>query len=546
MRFGPVEITEAEGCVLAHSTYTSNGRMRKGRRLSAPDIAQLKAAGHSSVIVAKLDPDDVEEDQAAADIASRMAGENVRVAEAFTGRANMFARADGVFDCDRDWLIALNRVDEGLTVATLPPFSRVTSGQIIATVKIIPFALPSSVMDSARALLDDNTSCIRVAAFQPHRAGLVVTQLPGTKSSVLEKRIRAIGDRVVEAGSTIEAQKVVAHNRDAVCAAASELSGLGADPILIFGASAIVDRDDVVPGGVVDAGGTIIHLGMPVDPGNLLLFAKLNGATVIGVPSCASSPKTNGLDWVLERTLSGLTLTRDEITSMAAGGLLMEIPSRPQPRQQSLRNSKDRDPRRAPNVTAVVLASGQSRRMGARNKLLEDFRGKPLVRYAVEAASASTANHVVVVTGYDEEPIRRALEGITITFAHNDRYEAGLATSLVRGISAVPKESDGVLILLGDMPLVAASLIDKMIAAFAPDDGRGICVPIYNGRRGNPVLWSSAYFATLAQLRGDIGARHLLSEYVEDVAEVAVDTDAIFADIDTPEALAELRGASDR
>lgn len=541
MKFGPINIDQAEGAVLAHSANTADGRIKKGRRLSQDDIDKLKRAGFTSIVVARLEANDVDEDSAAAAVAKAIAGPNVRIAEAFTGRANVFATCSGILQVDAERLVALNRIDEGLTVATLTPFARVSTGQMVATIKIIPFALDADVIAKAEGMAAQDGVGIEIAAFRRRRVGLVTTEIAGTKPSLLAKRVKAISDRVESAGSEIAASRIVAHDRDAVRNAVSDMKAQDADPILIFGASAIVDREDVIPGGVVDAGGKIVHLGMPVDPGNLLLLAKLGDRDVIGVPSCASSPKINGLDWVLERKLAGIAVERDEITAMAPGGLLMEIPSRPQPRSKAKIEDSDSAGRHAPKIAAVVLASGQSRRMGARNKLLEAYNGKPLVRHVVEAAMASVADHIVVVTGHEEEQVRGALADLPVTMTRNSNYAEGLASSLVAGIAAVPEDADGAIVLLGDMPLITPGHIDQLIAAFAPHDGRGICVPHHNGRRGNPVVWAAAYFDELQMLRGDSGAKHLIAEHAEDVTEVDVDSDAIFTDIDTPEALAVLR-----
>ncbi|MEM8971780.1 MAG: molybdopterin-binding/glycosyltransferase family 2 protein [Pseudomonadota bacterium] len=543
MKFGPIDIDEAEGAILAHSANTPDGKIKKGRQLSREDIAKLKRANVSTVITACLDADDIREDEAAAAIADAVIGPGVRVAEAFTGRANVFATADGILQVDRDALIALNRIDEGLTVATLPPYERVTAGQMVATIKIIPFAVSQATLSTALEQCQASAPLVSIAHFTSHKVGLVLTDLPGAKASLLDKRIKAISDRIEACGSTVLDKKIIPHERQAVETAAREMHAKGADPILIFGASAIVDREDVIPGGVVDAGGKVVHLGMPVDPGNLLLVAELEDRHVIGVPSCASSPKINGLDWVLERLLADIPVTSDDITAMAPGGLLMEIPTRPQPRAKATAvETTDNAGRYAASISAIVLASGRSTRMGESNKLLEDFKGKPLVRHAVDAAQKSLASNVTVVTGHEEANVREALSGLTVNFTSNPHFADGLATSLAAGIRALPANCDGAIILLGDMPLVSPELINQLIAAFAPHDGRSICVPFNNGRRGNPILWSSAFFSELGSLTGDQGARHLIAKYAEDLVEVDVDTDAIFADVDTPEALAALRG----
>jgi molybdenum cofactor cytidylyltransferase len=198
-----------------------------------------------------------------------------------------------------------------------------------------------------------------------------------------------------------------------------------------------------------------------------------------------------------------------------------------------------------PNIACIVLAAGRSTRMGAANKLLADVGAKPMVRRVVESALASTASPVLVVTGHQADDVRAALAGLEVRFVHNSDYAIGLSSSLKAGIRAVPKSADGALVLLGDMPQITAAHLDRLIAAFAAETGNAIIVPTHAGKRGNPVLWSRAYFAKMLQLEGDVGAKQLLAVHASRVREVDLGTDAIFADVDTPEALAQMRGGSD-
>jgi molybdenum cofactor cytidylyltransferase len=147
----------------------------------------------------------------------------------------------------------------------------------------------------------------------------------------------------------------------------------------------------------------------------------------------------------------------------------------------------------------------------------------------------------VVVTGHQADLVEKALEGLKVKFVRNSDFAGGLASSVKAGIAAVPENADGAVICLGDMPLIDAHLIDRLIEAFAPDRGNLIVVPVADGRRGNPVLWSRRFFKELMTLDGDIGARHLIAKHAEAVAEVPVDGQSAFLDIDTPQALEAAR-----
>jgi len=500
----------------------------------------LQAAGISEIVVARIEPGDVSEDAAAAEIAAAVAGMGVRVDRAFTGRANLFAESAGVLVVDKDAIDRLNQADESITFATLAAYKPVVAGEMIATVKIIPFAVAEKARDAALAAAAAARPLVRVAPYRLRKIGVVSTVLPGLATKVIEKTLKVTEERLMPAGASIVAERRVAHDQAALAKAIEEVLGEGAELVLVFGASAIADRRDVIPAAVTTIGGRVEHFGMPVDPGNLLLIADVRGRPLLGAPGCARSPKENGFDWVLMRLLAGLKVPREAITGMGVGGLLMEIVTRPQPRAEP--------PAVAPRrVAAVVLAAGRSTRMGGPNKLLADIARRPLVRIAAEEALASRAKPVIVVTGHQREQVEKALAGLPVELVHNPDFADGLGTSVRAGIAAVPADADGAIVCLGDMPQVDAGLIDRLIAAFDPDQGALVVMPTFEGRRGNPVLWSRRFFPDLTAIEGDVGARHLIGRYSEAVVEVPLEGKAALVDVDTPEALvgvrAEIEGA---
>lgn len=537
MKFGPVAISEAIGAILAHSVKAGGRSLKKGRTLAEPDLEVLKAAGLETVTVARLDAADVHEDEAAQLIAAALSGAHVSPAEPFTGRVNLYAACEGLALINEERLRAINRLDERLTIATLPALDQVGPRQMLATVKIIPFALPRSVVDAALEHAREGDPILSVAPFSVDKVNMVITKLPQLKASMIEKTEAVVRERLERCGSTLGTVTICPHNEEAV-AEAIEHHHTPDVPLLLFGASAIVDRNDVIPAGLERAGGQVVHLGMPVDPGNLLMLGAIGTSPVIGVPSCARSPKLNGFDWVLQRVLAGLEVNAHDIMDMGAGGLLKEIPTRPRPREQ--RRKTETPARTSPRIAAVILAAGRSTRMGAENKLLKPIEGEALVARTARQVASSKANPVYVVTGHEKADVQQALDGFQVTFVHNPAYRDGLSASLKAGIASLPSTADGALVALGDMPNVGPQVIDKLIAAFNPEENRNICVPLYKGKRGNPVLWGAEYFEAIKDLSGDIGAKHLLAEFAEAVCEVEVDDQAVLLDLDTPEAFAAL------
>jgi len=544
VKFGPTAPAEALGAIAVHSIRKGDLVLKKGTRIGEAEAAALQAAGIDEIVVARIEPGDVPEDEAAADIAAAVAGEGVRVDRAFTGRANLFAEAAGVLLLDRAAIDRLNRVDPAITVATLPAFAPVVAGKMIATVKIIPFAVEARSRDRAMVVADEAKPLVRVAPYRVKQIGVVSTLLPGLADKVIEKTLKILGDRIAPAGAAIVAERRVPHESRALAQALDEVLQAGAELVIVFGASAIADRRDVIPAAVEAIGGAIGHFGMPVDPGNLLLIAEAQGRPVLGAPGCARSPKENGFDWVLMRLLAGLEVKGEDIAGMGVGGLLMEIVTRPQPRE--LPPPAAPAPSAGRSVAAIVLAAGRSTRMGGPNKLLETISGKPLVRIAAEQALSSRASPVVVVSGHERARVEAALASLDVRLVHNPDYAQGLSTSVKAGLAALPPESEAAIVCLGDMPQVTSALIDRLIAAFDPERNALVVLPTFSGKRGNPVLWSRRFFPELMALEGDVGARHLIGAYPEVVTEVPVENAAAMVDIDTPDALRAAKAEMER
>jgi molybdenum cofactor cytidylyltransferase len=539
MKFGPVAPGDAKGGIVVHSIRKGGLVLKKGRVVDDADIAALKAAGVNAITIARIEPGEVSEDDAAAQLAAAVAGAGVHVAPAFTGRANLFAGVSGVVVVDHAGIDRFNEVDADITLATLAAFTPAVAGKMIATVKIIPFAVGAAARDRALDVARAAAPLVRVAPYDVRRVGVISTVLPGLTGKVIEKTLQVTQQRLAAADAKIVAERRVAHEPAALAGALAEVLDAGAELVIVFGASAIADRRDVIPAAVEAVGGIIEHFGMPVDPGNLMLVASARGRPVLGAPGCARSPRENGFDWVLTRLLCGLPVTRRDITAMGVGGLLMEIVTRPQPRAGAARPGR--------RVAAVVLAAGRSTRMGGLNKLLAEINGRPLVRIAAEEALASAAHPVIVVTGHQRDRVEAALGGLDLTLVHNPDFAGGLSTSVKAGVAAVPDGVDGVIVCLGDMPQVSAPLIDKLIGAFDPEKGALVVVPVAGGKRGNPVVWSRRFFPDLAALLGDTGARHLIASVPEAVVEVPLAGTAALVDVDTPDALeavrAEIEGA---
>ena len=533
MKFGPAAPDTCEGATLAHAVYLPDGRIRKGTRLDSADIARLIAAGIESVTVARLEPGDLDEDSAADRLATALVPSGLRMSPAATGRVNIYAVGRGLVRFDRQRLKQLNRVDEGITLACVQHNQLVEDGDMVATLKIIPYSLPEFVVDAAIS----KAGGMPVFSFHQLHArpfALIQTRVEGMKPALLTATEKVTKQRLDQLGCALVDSRIVAHDSTDIAAAIGESRRHGAEAILICGASAISDRRDVVPAAVEVAGGSIDRLGLPADPGNLLMMARLGEMPVIGMPGCARSPRLNGFDWVLQLVLAGIEIDDDEIADMAIGGLLMEIASRPLPRKMVERRQPG-----TITIGGILLAAGSSRRMGDVNKLLIEIDGEPLVRRAALAMLDGGIRDLVVVTGHQHEDVVAALAGLDVTFTHNADFAAGQARSVAAGIVALPDSVSGALIALGDMPFIAPDLVAEMIRDHGGlgDHETRISFPVHEGRRGNPVLWGRGFFAALEGLSGDMGGRRVLSENPAAVNSISWHDDSIHRDIDTADDL---------
>ena len=336
MKFAAVALSEAKGKILGHNIAAANGQrlFRKGKPLTDDDLENLRALGRTTVYVAEIEPDDVDENNAARRVAGAICGAGLHVSGGSSGRVNLLSDEMGILRIDVERLMQINELD-GITLATLPNHSPVRSRQIVATVKIIPYAVPGSIVSVAEAIAGGSSPIVRVDALPALSVGMILSG----SNSIHQKLISdfaPLRDRIEKLGSSVDRVDFVALDDETDEAALADMLKAqladGIKLILLAGETAIMDAHDIIPHAVVRAGGKIESVGAPVDPGNLLMLAYLNDVPVVGAPGCARSKKTNIVDWILPRLLVGDKLTRRDIVELGHGGLLQDVHERGMPR----------------------------------------------------------------------------------------------------------------------------------------------------------------------------------------------------------------------
>ena len=330
MKFGPVPVAEAEGAILAHSLTLPSGKIAKGTRLTAVELAQLQAAALETVTVARLEQGDLHEDEAAIALARALLPDpqaaGLRISGAGAGRVNLYATEAGIIRVSAAQVAAINHVDPMISIATVPDFHRVDADGMVATIKIIAYGVPGHALDAASAQAAGAIKCLP-SVFKT--ATLIETRV--TPETPPDKGRAAMAGRMDRFGVALTERQVVAHKIEALAPAIANAPG---EMIFVLTGSATSDPMDVAPSALRAAGGDVTRFGMPVDPGNLLFLGQIGDKPVIGLPGCARSPALNGADWVLERVVCGLEVSSADIAAMGVGGLLKEIPTRPHPRRE--------------------------------------------------------------------------------------------------------------------------------------------------------------------------------------------------------------------
>ena len=535
MKFGSFSIDDADGVILAHAVKHAGGNLPKGHRIDAGDIDRLRGAGIEHVIAARMEPGDVGEDEAAGRLAQVLAPDHLRFSEASTGRVNVYSTVDGLFVASRSAVDRLNRIDSAITLACLNDHVPVRTGDMVATFKIIPLAVSGAKLDIACEVLRATTT-FEVKPFAGRSVSLIATELPSLKPAVMDKTARVLARRLIASGSHLVRETRVAHRVAPVAEALRDVAGVPDEApklLILFGASAVIDNADVIPEAIRQAGGEVVQVGMPVDPGNLLVLGHIDDIPVIGAPGCARSPKENGFDWVLDRILAGEQPSAIDISGMGVGGLLMEIQARPRLREAEAQSAP------AGNVVTVLLAAGKASRMGedGPHKLLAEFDGVPLIRRAATTAIGSRASSVIVVTGHRKDDIEAALSGLNAITLYNPDYAVGMASSIATGFSAEQaRDADGILVMLADMPGISSGDLDALIAAFRRSNSQSIIRAVSHGKRGNPVIIPKSLYDEVLRLEGDVGARHIIETSGVPVVDIDIG-DAAHLDVDTPEAV---------
>jgi molybdopterin biosynthesis enzyme len=322
MKVEKVPVNEAVGYILLHNQAGPDGRkaLKKGQRLTQEDIFLLQDLGREQVYVAILADDDIGENEAARRLGQVIAGERLEASSATTGRVNLIATTTGLFKVNLEKLLAINDIT-GITLATIPTNTPVQPKMMTGTIKIIPYGVPQASLKAAEAIAAE-ASLVAVKPFIIPKAALITTGSEAAREKVMGGFTPPLRDRLSSYNTELIEGPYLPEDEAKISEALQWALDSGAKLIIIAGETSIMDADDITPRAIKAVGGEIVHYGVPVEPGNLMLLAYRQDIPIVGAPGCARSKSYNVVDMVLPRLAAGERLTRRDLIELGHGGLL--------------------------------------------------------------------------------------------------------------------------------------------------------------------------------------------------------------------------------
>ena len=522
---------ESLGSVIAQ-TYNLPGKtISKGTFVTSEIVDYFKEFDVQTILCAVPANGDIHEDEAAEAISNAIDKNQIYVEKASTGRVNFKSQSLCLVRYERALIREVNLVDESIAFSIVEHNQLLAKNDLIATLKIIPFFTQKKYVDQVISILAKN-ELFNTHSLNRKKVSLIQTSFEWQKKSMFKATSNVTRNRLEALDCSLNEEKLICDDYKALCSEIRSSTGSGIDILLISGASAITDRSDYIPKAILSEGGEIIQYGLAVDPGNLLLIGKVGNTTVIGMPGCARSPKLNGFDWVLQLLMADIPISREELAEMGAGGLLMEIASRPLPRALAKSVSK-----REKKVMGVILAAGNSTRMGKDNKLLRNIGDAPLIRNTAIEMLKSDLDSCSIVLGYQSDKVADVIKDLNVNLILNPLWKEGQASSLRAAINTLDSTYSDLLIMLGDLPGIKSIHINSIIEEHLLTDNRKskITIPSFKGQKGNPVIWGRSFFDDLSNLEGDVGGRTLFSEHPAAINILEMENPWVVKDTDTPE-----------
>ena len=496
MKTAEFDINAAENVRLFADYRLDGSFYPKGHTLSKEDIIVFKMFGIRRVFGALMEEDDLDSRTALGIIAAKLCGDNTAYVIDESGVCQIVAAADGVFISSEDRLIKFNRLHPEVVLNTVAPYHPAVRGEVIGRLEITVPVISQTEIDEMIFKLSGNVALLQIAELHPFKTAFIYTKILDNTAETahLTGVVKKLVASFVPYQLDFSGEYNAGYNQDSVADALQDALGDGYEVIFVLGAARSACRDDVLPGAlrkIVDVA-ACAHL--PQIGASDLLLAEKRGTKIIVLPYNYDKIDTSSADRYIKQALFSEKLNPADFVrmipvSLPDGGMLSEkyqdslIAAKP----SGIKNKKA-------SVAAIVLAAGIGSRSGRNKLMVEVEEGVPLFMKAVNAAIASEASPVFVITGYHDEEMAEFLDKVDVNVIYNPAYRSGVKTSLALGLKSVPGFCDGAMIIPADMPNLTGADLNKLIASFKKGQEKQICLFSYKGVKSNPVIWSKALY----------------------------------------------------
>lgn len=531
MRFGEFSLYDATGVELTAPVKCSGRLLKAGHILDSSDIADLRAAGIKKVVGAQFDAADIKPETAADILLKSVCGDFLRyTVPNRDGYSALYADKDGVFVYDTDRLLRFNAHSEQIALAVLSPYTPVYKGQFLGNLRLFGPALHEDAVNEAVTKISGIGPLLKICTYDFRKIAYIQTQTTMDEIKPLDD-LDLVG-RFGVYGFDVVYKDLCEHSVDRVENAVRNAVDAGAEIVFVQSADAPEDRNDIVPKAFAEASADIERMNWPLDAGIALVLAKRKDVTMVGY--AAIDFQRPAFDRLLRFLATKSLPAKEQFPLLTQGSLSLErmVQHLTDDQMQSSIAVGKLD--ESDKIAVVVLAAGSGRRMPGTNKLLETVGGQTMVEHAVEAALLSKAEYVAVVTGHDAQRIERKLSQYDVKIVRNADYSSGVLGSIRLGLSVLPPDVVGAVVLPADMPAFQAKHIDGLIDLFDASAARKpVVMPSYNGVRHNPVLWPRDLFKDVKIIPEDSHWTPALVEHTDYIVEMKMDDDLPLTDINT-------------
>ncbi len=538
MKYREYVTSSATGVILGSSFKIAGKTFAKGHKLTSSEVIELKSSGIKTVFGTEYEDGDVEYKTALTQIAAVICSKGLGYV-VDDEVLSIAAVQDGVFVFDERRLNKFNSFNENIILNTIPAYQIVKAGDIVAKMEILPPLITQEEIDALVFKLSGNTALLDLRENAKHTAAVIYAhhhpdEIENTKfTSAYMRLLTAMSDYAVEFRREFNAD----YNIDGLRNVFYQAFNSEADLLFVFSPLKSFGAQDIMATSLREYVDDIYNYTVPVLGSADLLIAQKGGKRVIVLPYNYTEVDSPEVNKIIEQTLFSehlsLSSFSDKKSALIASGECVKSNAKlimsPVAKAETTKAC----------IGAVVLAAGQSRRAGISKLLVEGKDGLPMFMHAVNAAVASNAKPVFVITGHRHEEVEEWLQKLDVNVIYNPAYETGVRTSIQLGLKAMPSSCDGAILLPADMPNITATEINKLINKTDFSQPKFLSFLTHKGVKSNPILWSKSLYDKADLIPENAAFRVVFAEHSDYSRNVEIKDAAVLQDLNFPNEVKE-------